>query len=64
MQTNIKSTTDKTRNGQALSQSELKRWNVLLDGEVIGSIHGQTEAQARDTIAPFRMSNLTVAPFN
>ena len=50
---------------QAQSRSEnLKQWNVLLDGEVIGSIHGQTEAQAQDTIAPFRMKNLTLAPRN
>jgi hypothetical protein len=50
---------------QAQSRSEkLKQWNVLLDGEVIGSVHGQTEAQAKDTIAVFRMKNLTIEPSN
>jgi hypothetical protein len=50
---------------QAQSRSEnSKQWNVLLDGEVIGSVHGQTREQAQDTIAPFRMKNLTVAPRN
>jgi len=48
---------------QAQSRSEnLKQWNVLLDGEVIGTIHANSEAQARDIIAPFRMEVLTVQP--
>jgi len=37
-----------------------RQWNVLLDGEVIGKIHANSEAQARDIIAPFRMHVLTV----
>ena len=50
---------------QAQSRSEnLKQWNVLLDGEVIGTIHANNEAQARDIIAPFRMSVLTVQPID
>jgi hypothetical protein len=50
---------------QAQSRSEnLKQWNVLLDGQIIGSVHGQTRTQAEDTIAIFRMKNLTIEPSN
>ena len=50
---------------QAQSRSEnLKQWNVLLDGEVIGTIHANNEAQARDIIAPFRTAVLTIQPAN
>ena len=52
--------------GQAPSRSDFsvkqKRWNVLMDGQVIGSIHGQTEAQARATIAVLRMPELKISP--
>ena len=41
---------------------EAKKWNVILDGEVIGTIHANSETQARDIIAPFRMEVLTVQP--
>jgi hypothetical protein len=37
-------------------------WDVLLDGEVIGSIHGQTRQQAQDTIAIWKMKGLSIAP--
>jgi hypothetical protein len=37
-------------------------WDVLLDGEIIGSVHGQTRAQAQDTIAVWKMKGLTIAP--
>ena len=50
---------------QAQSRSEnLKQWNVLLDGEVIGSIHGQTRMEAQYTIDILRMRNLTIEPRN
>ena len=37
-------------------------WDVLLDGEVIGSVHGQTRLEAEMTIAVWKMKNLTIAP--
>jgi len=42
------------------TEPETKQWNVLLDGEVIGTVHANNETQARDIIAPFRMHVLTV----
>jgi hypothetical protein len=55
MTTNDNST-EKT--GQAQSQSEMKQrtWNVILQGKIIGTIHGATEQQARDTMAPFKLT--------
>ena len=37
-------------------------WDVLLDGVIIGSVHGQTRQQALDTIAAWKMKGLTIAP--
>ncbi len=37
-----------------------RSWNVVFDGEVIGSVHGETERQARDIIAILRMPNVTI----
>ena len=33
-----------------------------MDGEVIGSVHGQTIEQAKDTIAVLRMPNVSIQP--
>jgi len=54
MPTNDNST-EKT--GQAPSHPEMKQrtWSVILDGKIIGTIHGATEQQARDTLAPFKL---------
>ena len=43
-------------------KDEAQTWDVLLDGEVIGSVHGQTRQQAQDTIAIWKMKGLTIAP--
>ena len=61
MRTNDNTNENPVRGSEPI-RIEARKWNVLLDGEVIGSVHGQTREQAQDTIAPFRMKNLTVAP--
>ena len=60
-------TTTNQTGGRARVQSEQAGaenhgiWDVILDGEIIGSIHGQTIERARDIVAPLRMK-LTVVP--
>ena len=39
----------------------VKTWDIILDGEVIGSVHGQTEADARAIVAPFKL-NFEIRP--
>lgn len=41
-------------------QLEAKTWDVMLDGEVIGSVHGETRERALDVIAPFKNVRLSV----
>ena len=60
MKTNATEKTEEKAQGQSEQSSKL--WNVILDGEVIGTVHGATQQHAQDAIAPFRMKNLTVAP--
>ncbi len=43
-------------------KDEATIWDVLLDGVIIGSIHGQTRQQAEDSIAIWKMKGLTIAP--
>ena len=43
-------------------KDEAPIWDVLLDGVIIGSIHGQTRQQAEDSIAIWKMNGLTIAP--
>jgi len=59
----MKTTTTNTKlqNRIAIPQ-EAKTWDVLLDGEIIGTVHGQTREQAQDTINIWKMKNLTIAP--
>ena len=44
------------------STQEGQIWDVLLNGEIIGSVHGQTRQQAEDTIRIWKMKGLTIAP--
>ena len=54
--------TAKLSNRNAITiKDEAKAWDVLLDGQIIGSVHGQTRQQAQDTIAVWKMKNLTIA---
>ena len=56
-------TTAKLLNRNAITiKDEAQIWDVLLDGEIIGSVHGQTRQQAQDTIAIWKMKNLSIAP--
>ena len=59
----MKTTTTNTKlqNRIAIPQ-EAKTWDVLLDGEIIGTVHGQTREQAQDTINIWKMKGLTIAP--
>jgi hypothetical protein len=58
---NTTSQNSKLLNRIAIPQ-ETKTWDVLLDGEIIGSIHGQTREQAQDSINIWKMKGLTIAP--
>jgi hypothetical protein len=42
--------------------NKAQTWDVLLDGEIIGTVHGQTREQAQDTINIWKMKGLTIAP--
>ena len=56
-------TTEKLINRNELSSKQgATTWDVLLDGEIIGSVHGQTRLEAEMTIAVWKMKNLTIAP--
>ena len=61
MKTNTTQTPDEGARGQS-EQSGTRKWNVIMDGEVIGSVHGQTIEQAKDTIAVLRMPNVSIQP--
>lgn len=63
MRTNDNKSENQVRGSEPI-RIEARKWNVILDGEVIGTIHANSEAQARDIIAPFRMAVLTVQPIN
>ena len=55
--------TAKLLNRNAITiKDEATIWDVLLDGVIIGSIHGQTRQQAEDSIAIWKMKGLTIAP--
>ena len=54
---------EKLQNRNNISSTQgATTWDVLLDGEIIGSVHGQTRQQAEDTIRIWKMKNLTIAP--
>ncbi len=54
-------TENKTKGLQSQSeQLELKTWDVMLEGEVIGSVHGQTYERAMDTLRAFRNPWITI----
>ena len=63
MRTNDNTNENPVRGSEPI-RIEARKWNVLLDGQIIGSVHGQTRTQAEDTIAIFRMKNLTIEPSN
>lgn len=54
----------KIEGAQLRSKQSVKSWNVFLNGELIGSVHGQTIEQARDTVAVFKNKGITVQPAN
>jgi len=56
-------TNKKLQNRNNISSTQaVATWDVLLDGEIIGSVHGQTRLEAEMTIAVWKMKNLTIAP--
>ena len=59
---NINTKNKNNKNGMnLLNQPEnIKRWEVLLDGVCIGSIHGQSRLEAEAIIAVWRMKGLTI----
>ena len=61
MRTNDNTNENPVRSSEPI-RIEARKWNVLLDGEVIGTIHANDEQQAKGIIAPFLMENLTVQP--
>ena len=61
MQSDMPQTAGEMSRGQTQSTGQ-RSWNVVLDGEVIGSVHGNTEVQARDIIAGLRMPNISIRP--
>jgi hypothetical protein len=55
--------TEKLQNRNNISSTQgAATWDVLLDGEIIGTVHGQTREQAQDTINIWKMKGLTIAP--
>ncbi len=40
--------------------TETQMWDVILNGEVIGSIHADSETRARDVILPFHNPAITL----
>jgi hypothetical protein len=61
MRTNDNTNENPVRGSEPI-RIEARKWRVLMDGEVIGTIHASTPEQARDIIAPFRMAVLTIEP--
>ncbi len=50
----------KSDEGAQLRSEQCRKWNVILDGEIIGSVHGATRQQAEDTVRILRNPKLTV----
>lgn len=64
MKTETTNTEVRNEGAQLRSKQSVKTWNVILDGEIIGSVHGQTIEQARDTVAILKNEKLIVQPAN
>ena len=44
--------------------SVVRSWNVVLNGEIIGTVHGETRQRALEVISVLRMPELKIEPAN
>lgn len=51
----------KQKHSDIMPENTVQLWDIVLDGEIIGSVHGQTEQDAKATVAPLRL-NLEIRP--
>ena len=45
----------KQKHSDIMPENTVQLWDIVLDGEIIGSVHSTTEQEARAIVAPFKL---------